>query len=92
MPKSRTQVSRIWQLQQLKELWLYDPKATKAGVVNNALSKAVPQACWSEGVLVRVEPLFIVLASSQFIDDGKDPEGDYTAIVRGCITSIKRRK
>lgn len=62
------------------------------GVVNNALSKAVPQACWTEGVLVRVEPLFIVLASSQFINDGSDPEGDYTAIVRGCITSVKRRK
>jgi hypothetical protein len=62
------------------------------GVVNDALSKAVPQACWTEGVLVRVEPLFIVLASSQYIDDGNDPAGDYTAIVRGCVTSIKRRK
>ena len=62
------------------------------GVVNDALSKAVPQACWSEGVLVRVEPEFLVLASSQFINDGNDPVGDYTAIVRGCITSIKRRK
>ena len=62
------------------------------GVINDALSKAVPQACWSEGVLVRVEPEFLVLASSQFINDGSDPVGDYTAIVRGCITSIKRRK
>ncbi len=62
------------------------------GVINDALSKAVPQACWSEGVLVRVEPEFLVLASSQFINDGSDPAGDYTAIVRGCITSIKRRK
>ena len=65
------------------------------GVVNDALSKAVPQACWSEGVLVRVEPEFLVLASSQFINDGDDPADDYTAIVLGCIksiTSIKRRK
>ena len=61
------------------------------GGINEPLSKIVPQECWSEGVLMRVEPDFIVLASSQYIDDGKDPAGDYTAIVRGCIKSIKRR-
>ena len=62
------------------------------GGVNERLSRMTPQACWSEGVLVRVEPEFIVLASSQYLDDGRDPTGDYTAIVRGCITAIKRRK
>ena len=61
------------------------------GGINEPLSRVVPQACWSIGVLIRVESDFIVLASSQFIDDGKDPAGDYTAIVRGCITSIKRK-
>ena len=61
------------------------------GGINEPLSRVVPQSCWSIGVLIRLERDFIVLASSQFIDDGKDPTGDYTAIVRGCITSIKRK-
>ena len=62
------------------------------GGISEPLSRIVPCACWTEGVIVRVEENFIVLATSQFIEDTKDPVGDYTAIPIGCIRTIKRRK
>ena len=42
--------------------------------------------------MVRVEKNFIVLATSQFIEESKDPIGDYTAIPIGCITAVKKRR
>ena len=59
------------------------------GLVNDGLSKAVPAPCWSEGLRVRVEKDFIVLASSMYGDSPDDPVGDYTVIVIGCIKRIR---
>lgn len=62
------------------------------GGISEPLSRIVPCACWTEGVVVRVEKNFIVLATSQFIEESKDPIGDYTAIPIGCITAVKKRR
>ena len=43
------------------------------GGISEPLSRIVPCACWTEGVVVRVEKNFIVLATSQFIEESKDP-------------------
>ena len=59
------------------------------GLVNDTLSRAVPAPCWSEGLLVRVEEDFIVLASSMYSEMEDDPIGDYTVIVIGCIKRIR---
>ena len=59
------------------------------GLVNDGLSKATPAPCWSEGLLVRVEEDYIVLASSMYGELGDDPIGAYTVIVIGCIKQIR---
>ena len=53
------------------------------GGISEPLSRIVPCPCWTEGVVVRVEKNFIVLATSQFIEESKDPIGDYTVIPIG---------
>lgn len=61
-----------------------------AGYVNVPLSLAKPLSCWSEGILVRQEKDYIVLASSQYLNEGNDPTGDYTAIPSVWIKNVKR--
>ena len=61
-----------------------------AGFINTPLSQARPVQCWSEGILVRKTKDYIVLASSQYTDEGDDPTGDYTAIPSVWVTNVKR--
>ena len=49
------------------------------------LPDAIPAPCWTEGVLVRNEPDYLVVATSQY--SGPDI-GDYTVVVKGCIKRI----
>ncbi len=62
-----------------------------AGYVNEPLRNSLPVKCWSEGILVRWEEDYFVLASSQYIDNepAKDKAGDYTAIIKGGVTEIR---
>lgn len=60
------------------------------GVVNQRLSDATPAPCWSEGLLVRDEPDYLVLASSQYRGEGDNPTGDYTCLIKGACVSCKR--
>ena len=60
-----------------------------AGYVNVPCSLVKPLPCWSEGILVRVEKDYIVLASSQYLNEGSDPTGDYTAIPAPWIKGVK---
>jgi hypothetical protein len=67
------------------------------GMVNGSLSDAQPARAWSEGVLVKDAPDFLVIATSQFVDakgnpDPKDPEGDYTVLIKGGIQKITKLK
>ena len=63
--------------------WL-DP----AGYVQSELSKVKPCLCVTLGVLLQVHDGFIVIASSQYADDEKDPIVDATAITKGCVVFI----
>jgi hypothetical protein len=60
------------------------------GYINVPLSVVKPLPCWSEGVLVRQEKDYIVLASSQYYNEANDPTGDYTAIPSVWIKNVKR--
>lgn len=65
------------------------------GLVNDCLSNAEPARAWSEGVLVKETETYLVLATSQFVDakgnpDPKNPEGDYTVLIKGGITSVNK--
>ena len=64
------------------------------GYINRPMSEAKIADCWTEGKLVRVETDFLVIATSQYIDDAPADEtlGDYTAIPLGAIKSVVRRK
>ena len=67
------------------------------GFVNDSLSNAQPARAWSEGLLVKENDEFLVLATSQFVDakgnpDPKDPEGDYTVLIKGGIQKITKLK
>ena len=60
------------------------------GAINCPLSEVKPAPCWSEGILVKNTKDYIVLASSQYTDEGKDPVGDYTCIIKGAVIKAKR--
>ena len=63
------------------------------GHVNAPLFEAIPAPCWTEGILVKNERTYVVLASSQFIDNSEKGEkavGDYTAIPKGVVSVIKK--
>ncbi len=60
------------------------------GAINSPLSEVKPAPCWSEGILVKITKDYIVLASSQYKDDGSDPMGDYTCIIRGAVVKVTR--
>ena len=67
----------------MKVQWL-DP----AGYVQSELSKVKPCICITIGVLMRVHKQFIIVASSQYPEDEKDPTVDATAITKGCVVFI----
>jgi len=60
-----------------------------AGYVNAPLSLAKPLPCWSEGILVKKTKDYVVLASSQYRDEGDDPTGDYTAIPSVWVKNVR---
>ena len=57
-----------------------------AGYIGEDLRNAKPLECWSEGVLVKSEKDFAVIASSQY----KDGSGDFTVLIKGCCLRLKR--
>ena len=60
------------------------------GTINGRLSEVEPAACWSEGVLVKNRKDYLVLASSQYTEESKDPTGDYVCLLKGACVSCKR--
>lgn len=64
------------------------------GYINQPLKDVKIADVWTEGKLVKADKEFLVIATSQYIDDGPVDEtlGDYTAIPRGAVKSIKPRR
>ena len=60
------------------------------GGINARLSEIEPAACWSEGVLVKNRKDYLVLASSHYTEESKDPTGDYGALLKGACVSCRR--
>jgi|GEM_PF-3335705 hypothetical protein len=79
----RNKFPKSWLGKRVKVQWL-DP----AGYVQEELSKVKPCPCVTFGVLLQVRKEFIIVASSQYPDDNKDPTVDATAITKGCVTFI----
>ena len=64
--------------------WL-DP----AGYVQSELSRVKPCPCVTSGILLKVYPEFVVIASSLYSEKEDDPIVDATAITKGCVTRIR---
>jgi len=79
----RNKFPKSWLGKRVKVQWL-DP----AGYVQEELSKVKPCPCVTFGVLLQVRKEFIIVASSQYPEDNKDPTVDATAITKGCVTFI----
>jgi len=64
------------------------------GFINQPLKEVKIADVWTEGKLVKANKEFLVIATSQYIDDLPSEEtlGDYTAIPRGAVVSIKSRR
>jgi hypothetical protein len=63
--------------------WL-DP----TGFIQSRLAECKPSLCHTQGVLLKVEPTFVVIASSQYVNDPVEQIVDATAITKGCVQSI----
>ena len=48
------------------------------------LSSAIPCECWTEGTIVKKSKNYVVIANSQY----KDGSGDFTVLVKGCVTKV----
>lgn len=62
------------------------------GQINSPLSESKPQACKTVGWLARVEPDYIVIATSVYEGEGDNPTIDGCAIPLGCVTSVRKLK
>jgi hypothetical protein len=64
------------------------------GYINQPLKDAKVADVWTEGKLVKVEAEFLVIATSQYIDDEPADQtlGDYTAIPLGAVKSVVKRR
>lgn len=64
------------------------------GFINHPLRDVKIADVWTEGKLVKANKEFLVIATSQYIDDLPCEEtlGDYTAIPRGAVKSVKSRR
>jgi hypothetical protein len=64
------------------------------GYINQPLKEVKIADVWTEGKLVKADKEFLVIATSQYIDDLPPDEtlGDYTAIPRGAVKSVKSRR
>jgi len=60
------------------------------GHINAPLSEALPASCWTEGILVKNTIDYVVLASSQYRGEGDNPTGDYTCVVKGVVTKVRK--
>lgn len=78
LPKLGTRVRVVWM--------------DATAVIGSPLTEAKCVLCWTEGKLVKADKEFLVIASSQYIEDGPERErvGDYTSLPLGMIQSIKR--
>jgi len=81
----RNRIPKCWLGKSVVVDWL-DP----AGYVQELLSKVKPCPCVSRGILLKVEPDHIVVASGAYREDEGDPTVDAIAIAKGCITLMKR--
>ena len=61
--------------------WL-DP----AAYIGDSVENAKPAACWTEGILVKNEKDYVVLATSLY----KDGYGDFTVLVKGCCVKVRK--
>jgi len=61
---------------------------------NQPLKDAAVADVWTEGKLVKVEAEFLVIATSQYIDDEPVDQtlGDYVAIPLGAVKSVVKRR
>ena len=57
-----------------------------AGYIGEDLCNAKPLECWTEGLLVKSEKDFAVIATSQY----KDGSGDFIGLIKGCCLRLKR--
>ena len=48
------------------------------------LSSAIPCECGTEGTIVKKSKNYVVIANSQY----KDGSGDFTVLVKGCVTKV----
>jgi len=64
------------------------------GYINQTLGDAKVADVWTEGKLVKAETEFLVIATSQYIDDEPADQtlGDYTAIPLGAVKSVVKRR
>ena len=64
------------------------------GYINEPLHRAKIAECWTEGSLVKCDKEFLVIATSQYIDDEPPDQtlGDYTAVPLGAVKSIRVRR
>ena len=64
------------------------------GYINEPMHRVKIADVWTEGKLVKANKEFLVIATSQYIDDGppEDTLGDYTAIPRGAVVSVIARR
>ena len=69
--------------QTVRVAWL-DP----TGFIQHRLAECKPSMCHTQGVLLKVEPTYVVIASSQYANDPVEQIVDATAITKGCVQSI----
>ena len=75
---------KSWVGKRVKVQWL-----APAGYVQDALSKVKPCPCVTSGILLKVYPEFVVIASSLYSEKEDDPIVDATAITKGCVTGVR---
>ena len=80
----RSKFPKSWVGKQVEVEWL-DP----AGYVQSELSKVKPCPCVTSGILLKIYPEFVVIASSLYSEKEADPTVDATAITKGCVTGIR---
>lgn len=78
IPKLGTRVRVVW--------------VDATAVIGSPLTEAKCVRCWTEGKLVKADDDFLVIASSQYIEECSESErvGDYTSLPMGMILSVTR--
>lgn len=79
----KSRFPKSWVGKRVEVEWL-DP----AGYVQSELSKVKPCLCVTSGILSSINNDFVIITSSQYKDDDKDPIVDATAITKGCVMRI----